>query len=277
VLKLSKLLRVFRTIRFLDELKHMVSSIFQSGMMLIWAMALLFIISWTLALIFLQGLSARLQLPDVDPEMEAKILLRFGTLFQSICTLFCISAGGVVNWLEVYDIVIYAGDVYGVILVIYIAFWIFSIQNILTGIVVECVVSNAEMNDHDRMVRFRRRKIQQAEDLKKLFARINVSRSGAISEAEFVDAMADAEILFMMEESEVNPRDARTIFRILRSWSPTEKTVKIEAFVDAFMQMRGSAAGIDVQILRVQLETLLRQFHRQKKEAVQLARRKSIE
>jgi ABC-type multidrug transport system fused ATPase/permease subunit len=276
-MKLSKLLRVFRALRFLDELKQMVNSIFQSTMMLIWAMALLFIISWTLALIFLQGLSARLQLPDVDPTMETQILLRFGTLFRGVFTLFCISAGGVVNWLEVYDIVIYAGDVYGVILVIYIAFWIFSIQNILTGIVVECVVSNAEMNDHDRMVRFRRRKIQQAEDLKKLFARINVSRSGAISEAEFVDAMADAEILFMMEESEVNPRDARTIFRILRSWSPTEKTVKIEAFVDAFMQMRGSAAGIDVQILRVQLETLLRQFHRQKKEAVQLARRKSIE
>merc|ERR1712093_468803 len=53
-------------------------------------------------------------------------------------------------------------------------------------------------------------------------------------------------------------------FAVLQSYSDTDR-VEIDQFIDGCMQMRGHAAGIDIQILRCQATRIAKQIHSQKK------------
>lgn len=72
----------------------------------------------------------------------------------------------------------------------------------------------------------------------------------------------------MMEENEVDPRDANTFYQILVAAS-REQEVDAGHFIDGFMSMRCSAAGIDVQILRCQADHILKALEQNRKEMLQ--------
>jgi len=261
---LSKLLRVFRALRFLAALRLMLASIAQSLAMLFWAVVLLCMLWLVLALVFLQAFSVALRSDTLDAETKELIHRDFGSLPQAMFTLFSISTGGT-NWEPSYYLVKQAGDVYAMILLLYISFFFISLFNILTGIVVEHVVANAQVDEHDRVMRYKLRKLEQARELKKLFSRIDVDKSGTITQEEFMKAMEDQEILSLMEENEVDPRDAGMFYRILYTASE-EQAVDLGHFIDGCMQMRGAALGIDVQILRFQVYHMLKKVMDQRRE-----------
>jgi hypothetical protein len=255
LLKLSRLLRIFRAVRFFAALRQMLTSIMQSMAMMFWAMVVLVLLWWTLGLVLLQGFSALLREDDMDDDTRAAIHDRFGSIPRVIFTFFSISTGGD-DWENTYQLVVLAGELYAYMVLLYICFFQISLVNILAGIVVDHVITNAQFDDNDRLMRYREKKLQQGAELKKLFAKIDTDGSGSVTEDEMIEAMQDHEILAMMEENEVDPRDAHTFYELLCSAS-MERTVNAGQFIDGLMQMRGNAAGIDVQILRCQVDHLV--------------------
>jgi hypothetical protein len=224
--------------------------------MLFWAMTVLLLMWWTLGLVLLQGLSPVMRMDNVDDETKVAIDARFGTINRAIFTLFSVSTGGD-DWEGTYELVAIAGDLYAFLLLLYISFFTISLFNILTGIVVEHVVVNAKVDDTDRISRYRQKKLHQGAELKKLFLKIDTDDSGVISESEMIKAMEDHEILALMEECEVDPRDAITCYQMLCKASSTE-SVDVGQFIDGFMQMKGAAQAIDVQMLRCQADNILK-------------------
>lgn len=266
LLKLSRLLRIFRAIRFFSALRQMLASVVQSLVMLFWAMAVLLMLWWTLGLVLLQGFASILHSGDLDSATHAAINDKFGTIPRTIFTLFSLSTGGE-DWESTYKLVTLTGDFYAFMLIAYISFFTFSLFNILTGIVVEHVIANTQLDDSDRIVRYRQRMLQQGAELKRLFVKIDVDNSGFITEREMIKAMQDHEILAMMEELKVDPRDAQTFHRMLCQASKVDG-VDVGHFIDGFMQMRGSAAGVDVQILRCQVDRMLKCLNQNKQDTL---------
>lgn len=105
----------------------------------------------------------------------------------------------------------------------------------------------------------RRELYQHGLELKKLFARIDTDENGMLTHDEFMVAMEDEEVRTMMEDSQLNPADAHMFYKVLQSFSH-EDGVDIVQFIDGCMQMRGAAAGIDVQILRCQTNNIASQI-----------------
>lgn len=257
LLKITRLLRVLRAVRFVSPLRQMLSSIARSFVMLFWAVIVLMLIWWILALTFLQGLTEVVDDETLSQEAREKIAFSFGTIPRGVFTLFSISSGGD-DWAATFHLVCLAGPFYGFVFLAYMSCFTFSLYNTLTGIVLRNVAATESMEDDERVIDFRQRKLEQGRELKRLFTKMDVDMSGDISEDEFVQAMRNPEILSLLEELGIAPRDASTFFNLLRDAS-NDDCVGTAHFIDGFMHMRGTAQGIDIQILLHQAAVLRRQ------------------
>lgn len=279
VMKLSKLLRVFRAVKFLAPLRDMLNALARSTSMLFWALVFLTILMWVVALILLQGFAEVAHRAETSQAQMDVIDVMYGTIMRGIYTLFVISTLGDTGlWASTFEIAYLAGEFYVILLLLYISFFHISLYNILTGIVVEHVVASAQMDESERIALYRQTLWKQGESLKRLFARIDLDNTGTITEAEFLAAMNDDELLFQLKGCQVNPTDAHTFFAVLDTHGKSTETdahrkdkgVSIEHFVDGCMQMRGAAAGIDAQILRCQANHITKSLRHQYKEIHQM-------
>jgi len=151
LIKMLKMLRVIRVMKFFRVLRMMVSSIAGSMMTLMWSILMLGLMMLVFGLCFLQIIAGYLSDPSVldSPNKEAtleSIQMYWASVPQAIITLYYAVTGGA-DWEALAVPVREAGALYHCFFMFYIAFSVFAVLNVLTGLYVDTATKVSEMDN----------------------------------------------------------------------------------------------------------------------------------
>eukprot|EP00931_Biecheleriopsis_adriatica_P009685 TRINITY_DN110759_c0_g1_i1.p1 TRINITY_DN110759_c0_g1~~TRINITY_DN110759_c0_g1_i1.p1 ORF type:complete len:586 (-),score=122.55 TRINITY_DN110759_c0_g1_i1:43-1800(-) len=187
--RLMKILRVFRVVRFFTDLRVMVSGIILSAKTLIWALALLTITLFSLAVCVLQILRPYLS-SSKNSENIAVLVDLYGSMFKSLYTLFQAVSGGV-DWGDVASPLFNVDPLLGVIFCIYMCFALFCVLNVMTGVFVENASKTAMLDEEMVLMEEMRARKEHIDTVFKVFQETDKDGSGDIAFEEFVECCQD--------------------------------------------------------------------------------------
>ncbi|CAE7438154.1 CCNH [Symbiodinium natans] len=252
LLRLVRVIRVFRVLRFFSDLRIMVMGIMGSFKALFWALLLLSIIIYVTGIIILQFVADAAANQHVvmapGPEFEGNAM--FNSLERCCFTLFlCISGG--ISWVEVVEPL---EEVNGPILVpllsLYVAFAVFCVLNIVTGVFVERSTSMRAMDEENMMFDEIESRKKWLREIRHLFKEADKDGSGQVEWQEFELVMADFQAQTAMKNlgfdtSRVSPQ---VLWHLIDYDNSGQ--IDIEEFAEALMKLHGSANAIDIARLR---------------------------
>merc|ERR1712232_877895 len=95
---------------------------------------------------------------------------------------------------------------------------------------------------------------QTAKDLRRLFDKADVDRTGRISRRDFDKANACGMMRDLLELMGFQYHDFMDFFELVSSQSETDdNSVEIESFVDGCMRLKGAATSFDMKSLMMEL------------------------
>lgn len=261
--RLGRILRAFRVMKFLRSIRSMLISISGSILHLLSAILLMCIFMFVVSLVIMQGITNDLpKLPqqlssnavslatwfDDSPEHPdvEDIARLYGSLPKTMMTLFLTVSGGL-EWSKAAGPVVKLDLYYGVIWTAYIAFMMFGLLNVLTGIFVETAM-NAMNGDKDNMIQ------AQMEERESLISAITTvfmdsekEVSGQMTEHEMDVILRDPEVVAYFNAIGVDTTEAMGLFQLLDD--DDSGTVSIDEFVTGFLRLKGSAKAVDMVTL----------------------------
>jgi len=263
IFKMGKVLRVFRTMRFLKELRVMLNSIMGSLVSLCWSVVMLGIILFVFALFFVQQMSAHLSDSEpFDAETELHMMQRyyFKTVQFSIATLAMCTTGGK-DWETIFNLIVPLGWWSTMAFAFYIAFFTFAVMNILTGIFVENAMSLCKPNEQEALRIRRHEAEEEADELATILETLDGDMDGRMSLAEFSQVMANERVIHMFRKLGVDIKDAELFFTTVAKLSHQD-VIEIPEFVAQIMRLKGQALSMDLHAVIVQLHYLEQRLDR---------------
>lgn len=248
VLRLCKFARILRSLKVITafrELNMMMESFRACLAAMFWSLVLLIFMVFVSALLFAQGVADGIQSqPELGlSEQRDAVMAHFGSVLQTMLSLYMAVTGGN-DWSLYYTMLEQMGSFYHILFIAYTFFSAFAIFNILTGIFVERAVA-ASMPDREQQILLERRKLlEQANELRDLFACMDMDNSGFISFDEFVNCMKNPRIVAYMSSVGVSVHDVQHLFKIVAN---ENDEVDIDRFVDGCMAIKGAATALDMQ------------------------------
>eukprot|EP00913_Durusdinium_trenchii_P022683 g21303.t1 len=142
--RLTRIFRVIRVVRFFRSLRTLVFSIVNTLKSLFWAMLLLAMIMYVFGILF-TDISNNHIIESGTPEAESIIKLEkyFGTLHDSVHTLFMSISGGL-TWMDATMALAAVSWVWKYVFSCYIAFSVFAVLNVMTGVFCQSAIKGAE-------------------------------------------------------------------------------------------------------------------------------------
>mmetsp|Transcript_152775 Transcript_152775/g.265427 ORF Transcript_152775/g.265427 Transcript_152775/m.265427 type:complete len:281 (+) Transcript_152775:37-879(+) len=227
VIRLIRITRLVRLVRLVEELGTIMSSILASLTALFWTLLLLMMLMYVVSVFFTQII---LEL-DEDAEHVEEIRYWYGRLPRSMLTMFECIAGGV-SWDEVVTPLIQdISPFVGVVFAIYIAFCVFAMLNMATGVFVDRAITKAQ-EDTDAYT---------ANHISDLFF---TDVGDGVSFDEFSDKMEAPEMQEYFKSINVDPSEAKTLFALLDF--DGSGTINPDELVNGCLRLRGSAKSLDM-------------------------------
>jgi len=182
--------------------------------------------------------SSQLSIPDI-----AKL---YGSVPKTMMTLFITVTGGF-EWSKAAGPIVKLDLYYGVIWTAYIAFMVFGLLNVLTGIFVETAMS-AMNGDRDNIIQAQ---LEERENLisaiTTVFMTSDTNGSGQMTEQEMDVILQDPEVVAYFHAIGVDTTEAMGLFQLLDD--DGSGTVSIDEFVTGFLRLKGSAKAVDMVTL----------------------------
>lgn len=236
--RVSRLLRIVKTIwivRFVGALRTLVSSLVDTLKPLFWAMVLLFIIIYIAGVLFTDVVLEHKE----NHEQDANATRFFGSLLVSIETLFRSISGGY-DWAGAADALRPLGEVWVLLFQTYIAFCMFAVLNVMTGVFCHSAIRSAEQDHENRLdSRHEFRKL-----VNRIFERMDQSGDGKITLGEFEMMFENEGMQAFLESAEINASDAWTLFASLDV--DGDNIIDVDEFTKRCMSLRGPARSMDV-------------------------------
>jgi hypothetical protein len=192
-----------------------------------------------------------LQLLESDIE-QLKQHRHFTSLVRLMFTLFMSISGGI-SWVEVVDPTIDVHPLIAPLFTMYIAFAVFCVLNIITGVFVEQSTRMAQEDDEHMMIEEIEFRKKWTKTIETLFASVDADKSGVISYPEFCEAMCDMRIETALRNCGVDLRK----FSLKHVWElldfDNSGTIEIHEFVTGVQELHGVAKSLDISRLRHEL------------------------
>jgi len=239
ILRLIRIIRLVRILRLIGELRTIVASIAGSLRSLCWTVLLLMMLMYLVGVYLTQLTSDhRVSLEDPDaPAQQDGTYRFFGSLGSAMLALYQVITGGL-NWHLLADPLMNEISPWLVILLgLYIAFSLFALMNVVTGVFVESALATAK-NDRDRFL---------LEFVRKLFMEVDKDASGSITWEEFSSCLASKEMQLYFEAFDLDIQEAKSLFILLDLDESGE--VEFEEFVNGCFRLRGPAKALDLAML----------------------------
>jgi len=285
--RLGKILRAFRVFKFLRGLRSMMISITGSIVQLFSAMFIMCIFMYTVALIIMQGMASETESGGIlegainasatkpssmpmfgafsdDDTIVQQVYLLYGNIQRTMMTLFMTISGGL-EWRQAALPMSKLGWVYGVLWMAYIAFMIFGMLNVLTGIFVDAAFQ-AMTNDRDNIIQTQlEEKHSLINMIRGIFEDSDVDGSGQVTFLEFQKLLDNPDMVAYLEAMGIDSTEAQGLFRLLDD--DGSGVVSIEEFITGFLRLKGSAKAVDMVMLLYENRKISKKLNKIFKEA----------
>eukprot|EP00927_Polykrikos_kofoidii_P042166 TRINITY_DN3601_c0_g2_i1.p1 TRINITY_DN3601_c0_g2~~TRINITY_DN3601_c0_g2_i1.p1 ORF type:complete len:828 (-),score=150.70 TRINITY_DN3601_c0_g2_i1:216-2624(-) len=241
ILRLTRIVRITRLIRVLrivEELRTIVSSIMGSMKSLGWTLVLLFMMIYTVAICVTQlVIDHQISMITSGEVVSPEISHWYGSLFRTILTLYeCIASG--LSWDEA--IVPLIRDIspwVGVVFCFYIAFSIFAMMNVVTGVFVEKAMQHAEEDKEEYL----------ATHISEAFKRADADDSGEVTWEEFESRLEAEEMQEYFKAIDVDISEAKGLFKLIDA--DGSGSIDAVEFISGCMRLRGPAKALEMTLL----------------------------
>lgn len=244
ILRLLRVLRIVRLLQFVSELNTIVSSIINSMRSLFWTLVLLIIMIYIIGIVFAQVvLGHRIENKDESPDDVAEELSYWwGTLFRSTLTLYEAILGGadwdgpLVPLLE--KITVFMGPIF----ILYIAFALLAMMNVITGVFVESALKNAARDKDKDFV----------SSIRDLFEGSSNGDAGIVTQEVFEERISEAALQMYLKQIGIDAKDAKLMFSILDGEGTG--VLDLEELLVGMLRLRSRAKVLDIALLMMQHE-----------------------
>jgi len=246
VMKMLKLLRMIRIMRLFRELRLIASLMRASLKPLVWAVVLISIISYIAGICFLQAGTIYLQEGTALQEDVVAIQMHWGSVWRSMLSLYMASTNGD-SWKSMANALKPVGDIYYLLFLLYIAFFVFVVMNTLTSLFLEAVIQTAEKDTNTLIREELRRTSDYVTRAAELFRKIDQDGSGDVTEDEFIRYARNAEMTALASSLELDVSDMAQFYKMLSCRG--KYAVDVDTFSVGCMKLKGYARSMDLQAL----------------------------
>eukprot|EP00441_Pelagodinium_beii_P044398 CAMPEP_0197632060 /NCGR_PEP_ID=MMETSP1338-20131121/8991_1 /TAXON_ID=43686 ORGANISM="Pelagodinium beii, Strain RCC1491" /NCGR_SAMPLE_ID=MMETSP1338 /ASSEMBLY_ACC=CAM_ASM_000754 /LENGTH=619 /DNA_ID=CAMNT_0043203609 /DNA_START=6 /DNA_END=1865 /DNA_ORIENTATION=- len=258
IMRIAKIARIVRVLKFFRELRMMVFSIIASMVSLIWVMLILGLVFYVFGIIFTNGVLTTLVTPDMwIDEDNAGLIETFGTLGNSIITLFMAMTGGN-DWGEYYFNLGQVSGFHQTCFLLFIVFALFAVVNIVTGVFVDSAMQASTMDQSMVIAEEMARKKHQLANLRSAFEDLDIEGDGVFDLEEFEERLHDERVEAYFQSMKLDVKDAKTIFRLLDS--DNSNSISIDEFVDGIWGLLGEASNLDSKIMQFEIKYVKEQI-----------------
>eukprot|EP00746_Dinoflagellata_sp_MGD_P112283 gnl/MRDRNA2_/MRDRNA2_49290_c0_seq1.p1 gnl/MRDRNA2_/MRDRNA2_49290_c0~~gnl/MRDRNA2_/MRDRNA2_49290_c0_seq1.p1 ORF type:complete len:645 (+),score=102.50 gnl/MRDRNA2_/MRDRNA2_49290_c0_seq1:89-2023(+) len=263
VLRLIRVLRVVRVFRFFRELRLLIHSIMGSIKSLVWIILLIMMMLYIIGVFLTQFVTDHLaearQLPgEQSLEWEDELLLRYGSLLRSVYTLYMGMTAGMAWGEGAEPLVEGISPWFAALYSIYIAFALFAILNVVTGIFVESAMAMAQQ-DRDFVIQETMNERQsKANELGKIFREADISGDGMLSLEELEDHFADASVAAYLQALDLDVSSTRAMFQLLDA--DKSGHVEISEFMEGCRKLTGTLSSLDFAMSRMESQRNMHQL-----------------
>jgi len=274
--RMGKILRIFRIVRFMRAVRNMLVSISGSVLHLFSALTVMCIFMFVTSLVLMQGVASDISKVPPEPPSGARVLASlfdnaaeqtriqeiatlYGNLPRSMMTLFLTISGGL-EWSKAAGPLVKLGAFYGVIWTAYVAFMVFGMLNVLTGIFVEQAMA-AMVNDKDNMIQTA---LEERESLiqtiRNVFKDSDIDGSGYVTQQEMDVLLENPELQAYIKAIGIDSTEAKGLFVLLDD--DASGTVCIDEFVTGFLRLKGGAKAVDMVTLMFENRKIFKKLNK---------------
>jgi len=244
LMRLLRILRLMRLLRFVQELRSMVMSIVASLKSLMWTIILLAFLMYGVGVCLTQMIADKgLEEPRImllSPDMKS----HYGSLPQALVSLFAGITGGI-DWADLMaPLQEQISPWLAAVFVLYIAFAVLAMMNVVTGIFVESALQSTRA-DEEKEVRAQ---------LDEMFKHVDQEKNGTISWQEFVQSLENPDMRRCFESLGFNmEEDCAALFRIL---DDGDGECTLDEFIGGILRCKGPARAFDQMAMQAGLKQL---------------------
>lgn len=234
VLRLVRVFRIIRVMRFLHELRKMISGIVSTLAALFWAMVLLVMVMFIFGVIMTENVMEIRQTDDYDESLN----YNYGSLSLTLYSLFKSISGGQ-DWGELSDPLISYSWVFGLLFIMYVAFAVFCVLNIVTAVFVDH--ANSICQDED--LRMHRKLVKE---INSIFTLADQDGDGRLAFEEFQDIISKEQVQVYLRklDLDVETIGAKNLFDLLDLEKRGE--IDVETFIRGVVRLKGKAKSFDM-------------------------------
>mmetsp|Transcript_123767 Transcript_123767/g.395480 ORF Transcript_123767/g.395480 Transcript_123767/m.395480 type:complete len:702 (-) Transcript_123767:2-2107(-) len=245
--KLARLLRVFRGLQFVMELRLLLHSLIGSIINFFWSMVLLALVIYFFALLFVQAITDVLKNESTvlpDPVVETAMSY-FGSVGQATIMLLQSVTGGC-DWGGLYDLFI-AMDHWWLTAayVFYVLFFAIAFWNILTSAFVDKALRCAQPDLESLALTQRAQNISDGGELLEILRMLDTDNSDTISFQEFYALAYNQKLRQYLTIHNIDIKNVESLFNILSAVAKSDE-VPCPIFVNALLRLKGIATSLDL-------------------------------
>jgi len=237
IFRMLRIARLLRLITLLSDLRLLVTCIVHSLKSFYWVMVLLGLMIYIVSLYCTHMIrDIRVKL-EVSNPAHAALDSCYGSVTRSMLCLFQGLTGGL-DWNELVDpMVRYVGPFSAIILVLWIAFALIAVLNVVTGTFVENAIAQAQ----------RIKEVQRMEQAKLVFKCLDVDASGCLGFEELEGQLSHPEVRDYLTSIEMDESQALFLFKMLDING--SGSIDFLEFISGCHRLQGTAKTVDVMLI----------------------------
>lgn len=246
-------LRMTKLVHVLASLRILTTSIRATLQSLMWALLLLLMIIYVMALIFTQATTDYLQ-----QAASNKVLEDFwGTVPIAMLTLFKAISGGV-SWHDVAEPLGGISLWLTALFASYIFLTYFAVLNVITGVFCQSAIETVGLDPDLGAQAILQRKRRVANKLRSLFGNVDTDASGHITITELENLLSHEHMQAYLAAMGVDVDDAWSIFKLIDK--DQNLSIDVKEFVSGIMRLQGNATSFEVQTVMDSQRWMARQM-----------------
>eukprot|EP00927_Polykrikos_kofoidii_P042164 TRINITY_DN3601_c0_g1_i3.p1 TRINITY_DN3601_c0_g1~~TRINITY_DN3601_c0_g1_i3.p1 ORF type:complete len:712 (-),score=106.80 TRINITY_DN3601_c0_g1_i3:120-2255(-) len=233
LVRFVRIARLFRILRFLDEMRTIVVCVLGAMRSLAWTLLLLAMLIYVVAICLTQVVIDHRK----DADTSESLILWYGSLARTCLTLYESITSGL-SWDEAIRPLI--GEIspfLGILFTLYIAFTVFALLNVVTGVFVENAMDSAETDKRESTI----------VKICDLFKRTDNDGSGEVTWEEFQTTLQSEDMQDYFKSIDVDISEAKGLYELLDADS--SGSIDAVEFVSGCVRLTGPAKAFDVGLL----------------------------
>ncbi|CAJ1358634.1 unnamed protein product [Effrenium voratum] len=262
MVRLLRVARIIRMVRFFNDLRVMVNGIKASSRALLWAIALLLLVTYLFGVTFMQLSATYLEATGRDGNL---LITYYGSLTRTILTLFMTISGGML-WNEALRPLSDIHWMVDVLFLLYIISTTFCCLNIMTGIFVDNAQASKKTDESVVRQEWEKERRQWIADVAELFYKVDTDNSGDVTKNKFCSLMYSDRVQTLLRRKLGIGIDGYSPSELWDLLDGTGRGSVVQAeFAHAIRQMMGNGRGIDIYRIKKDTRSLTKEFKEFKK------------